>query len=333
LGLDVALNGGIPRGGLVQYMGEESSGKTTMTLKCCARIQKLYGNDAAIGWIAVEAFDKHWANTCGVSIPFSKAELMLMRKPDRERFKHVKSVGEFVLASAISGEDALQIAEEMIRSGIFQLVVVDSIAALPTTAELDKEMDEHTMTQLPRLVGKFLRKCYSAFNTKLENGSRNETAVILINQVRDVVGGYGHPEPKPPGGWALKHAAHATVRFKKGEVLKADSEDGKLAYGRRTKIRVEKSKIGPPLREAEFDFYFDEYGEFGPGDVDLVQELRIWGVKSGLVTQPTSSMTYQLDGRKFKGKAALETFLRKNPVVAEELRRNILRSLTTADAE
>lgn len=328
VGLDIALNGGVPRGAVTQFVGEESSGKTTMALKVCANIQWLYGEEASIAWIAVEGFDKHWANTVGVSIPFTKAELALMRKRDRERFESIKEVGRFVVASAISGEDALQIAEEMIRSGLFQVVVVDSIAALPTIAELDKTMDEHTMTQLPRLVGKFLKKCYSAFNTRLEGGSRNETAVLLINQVREKIGGYGHPEPDPPGGRALRHAAHATVRFKKGEVYK----DDKRAYGRRTKIRVDKSKIGPPLREAEFDFYFDDFKGFGPGDIDTVQELRIWGVHAELIEHPTNTV-YRLNGKKYQGKASMETFLRENSAVAQDLRHSIMKILTTGETE
>lgn len=331
LGLDIALNGGVPKGAVTQFMGEESSGKTTMALKVCANIQALYGHQASIAWIAVEGFDKHWANTVGVSIPFTKAELMMMRLKDREARKTIKEIGRFVVASAISGEDALQIAEEMIRSGLFQIVVVDSIAALPTLAELDKDMDEHTMTQLPRLVGKFLKKCYSAFNTRLEGGQRNETAVLLINQVREKIGGYGHPEPDPPGGRALRHAAHATVRFRKGEVYRTQGE-GKQPYARRTKIKVEKSKIGPPLKEAEFDFYFDDFGPFGPGDIDTVQELRVWGCHAGLIERP-SNTSYVYHGKKFKGKAALDAFLSTNSDVAEELRRGILKLLTTGETE
>jgi recombination protein RecA len=332
LGLDIALNGGLPRGAVVQMMGEESSGKTTMALKCCSNMQSLFGDEVSIAWIAVEGFDKEWANRCGVRIPFSKAELLLMRKKDRERWRDVKQVGEFVVSSAISGEDALEMAEAYIKSGLFHAVIVDSIAALPTIAELDKPMDEHTMTQLPRLVGKFLKKCYSAFNTRLEDGTRNKTAVILINQVREKIGGYGHPEPDPPGGRALRHAAHATVRFKKGEIYRIEDGGEKRAYGRRTKIKVEKSKIGPPHREAEFDFYFDDFGSFGPGDIDVFQELRIWGVRAGLIETPSNTV-YVFNGKKFKGKAAMDAHFATNLDVSEELRRTILRTLTSAEVE
>lgn len=334
LGLDIALNGGVPRGGIVQFMGEESSGKTTMALKVCATVQRLYGEEANIGWIAVEPFDKQWANQVGVSIPFTKGELKLMRPKDAARLKHVKEIGEFVVASAISGEDALQIAYEMTASGLFHLIVLDSIAALQPMAEVEKEMDEKTMGQLPRLVGQFLKKCYSAFNSELENGKRNETAVILINQVREKIGGYGHPEPEPPGGRALRHACSATVRFKKGEVFRAKDEDEEnskgRAYARRISIRVEKSKIGPPLRDAQFTFYFDAEAGFGPGDIDTGQELRRWGAHAELIQRP-SQLTYVFDGRKYK-KAALEKHLAQ-PHVAEPLRRDILRTLTTADIE
>jgi recombination protein RecA len=338
VGLDVALNGGLPKGMVVQYFGDESSGKSTLALKACVSVQQLYGPEACIGWIAVEPFDKQWANLVGVHIPFTKGELKLMRPQDQQRYANVRETGRFVVASAISGEDALQIAYEMIASGVFHLVVLDSIAALQPMAEVEKEMDEKTMGQLPRLVGQFLKKCYSAFNSELASGQRNETAVILINQVREKIGGYGHPEPEPPGGRALRHACGATVRFKKGEVLRAKKEAGDeesskgRAYGRRTKLRVEKSKIGPPYREAEFDFYFDDEGRFGPGDIDVAQELRRWGIHAGLILQPTNTK-YVLGKRAFTGKGSIEKHLAENPDAAEELRRGILKTLTTADVE
>jgi recombination protein RecA len=332
LGLDIALNGGLPRGMVTQYMGEESSGKTTLALKAAAMIQALYEEEASIGFVAVEGFNKHWANMCGLAIPFSRAELASMNEKDRKRYKDVEEVGDVTVASAISGEDSLEIAHEMIKSGAFHLVVVDSIAALSVEAELEKEMIEQTMGQLPRLVGKFLRKCYSAFNTELEDGSRNETAVLLINQVREKIGGYGHPAPEPPGGRGLRHAAAAIVRFQKSDLLRADVADEKRAYGRKIKIRVEKSKIGPPYREAEFEFYFDDQNGFGPGDIDSYQELRIWGIRAGLIHQTGNTM-FELDGKKLRGKAAVEAYLSDHMDRAAQLRREILRVLTSADVE
>jgi recombination protein RecA len=205
-------------------------------------------------------------------------------------------------------------------------------------AEVEKDMDEKTMGQLPRLVGLFLKKCYSAFNSEVEGGGRNETAVLLINQVREKIGGYGHPEPEPPGGRALRHAAGATVRFTKGEILrskadkKAEDNDKGKPVGRRTKIKVPKSKIGPPLREAEFDFYFDHEGDFEPGDIDTYQELRRWGVHAGLIDMPNNK-TYVYAGRKFQGKAAMESRLTSDPELAEKLRLEVLRTLTTAEVD
>ena len=336
LGLDVALNGGVPRGGVIQFMGEESAAKTTMALKVCGEVQKRFKDKTRIGWIAVEPFDKQWANQVGVSISFTKDELKLMRPSVREKFQGAKDIGKFVVASAISGEDALQIAYEMIASGLFHLVVVDSIAALQPMAEVEKDMDEKTMGQLPRLVGQFLKKCYSAFNSELEDGSRNETAVILINQVREKIGGYGHPEPEPPGGRALRHACGATVRFKKGEIIRGkkvgdEDNDKGPALGRRVKARVEKCKIGPPFREAEFDLYFvaDAERDFSPGDIDTFQELRRWGVHAGIIQTP-NTMSYVLAGRKLKGKAAVEKYLVSHPQTALQLRKDVLKTLTTS---
>ncbi len=329
LGLDVATNGGIPRGMITQFMGEESSGKTTMSLKTAGVLQDALGEDAAIAFIAVEGFDKQWANQCGCAVPFSKDELSRMNEGDRKIYSQVKEIGSFIVGQAHTGEDACQLAVEFVRSNKFQLVILDSVAALVPSAEEDKEMVEQTMGQSPRMMSKFTRLIFSAFNSNYDAG-RNQTALLLINQVRDMVGVYGHPEPGAPGGRALKHAAAVNVRFKKGQALVDDkkAKDEKYVYGRHTKIKVEKSKVGPPLREAEFDFYFQPANGFAPGDVDWVQELRIWGIRAGLIQQ-VNNMTYEFQGKRLKGKSELESYLRDDEKVSKNLRKNILQALTT----
>lgn len=328
LGLDIALNGGVPRGMITQFMGEESSGKTTMSLKTAGVLQDVLGDEASIGFIAVEGFDKKWANQCGCAVPFSKSELDRMNAGDRKIYSAVKEIGSFVVGQAHTGEDALQLALDMVRSNKFQLVILDSVAALVPSAEEEKEMVEQTMGQSPRMLSKFTRLIFSAFNSDYEDG-RNGTALLLINQVRDKVGTYGHPEPDAPGGRALRHAAAVNVRFKKGQVLSSEEKgEDKYNYGRTTKIRIEKSKVGPPLREATFDFYFQPANGYAPGDVDWIAELRVWGIRSELI-QKTSNVTYEFAQKKFKGKAELETFLRENPKVALKLRGDILQALTT----
>lgn len=328
LGLDIALNGGLPRGMFSQFMGEEASGKTTMALKCAGIVQDTFGDDAAIAFVAVEAFDKRWANQCGCAVPFSKAELALMSDEDQAVYEQVEAVGAFVVGQATTGEDALELGLKFIRSNRFQLVIVDSMAALVPAQEEEKEMAENTMGQLPRLIGKFLRKCYSAFNTQ-DEGTTNQTAVLLINQVREVIGTYGHPEPQAPGGRGLRHALACNVRFKRGDLLKEGEKGSSLIFGKRTKIRVEKNKVGPPFREAEFDFYFQPHGEFNPGDIDTIQEVRLWGVRAGLIEQ-TGQSTYAYGKTKFKGKDAVEAWLREHEDEAAELRESILAQLTTS---
>lgn len=327
LGLDIALNGGVPKGMVVQFMGEESAGKTTMAFKVAAGLQEEFGPDTVIAWVAVEGFDKKWANQCGCRIAFSAEELKLMSREEQNQFDMIETVGEFVLVQAVTGEDALEVALDFIRSGTCHLVVIDSIAALVPASEEEREMSENTMGKLPALVGKFLRKCGSALSARRE-GRRNETAIILINQVREVIGTYGHPEPQGPGGRSLRHWSVATVRFKKGEVLKAEESDEKMAYGKRTKIRVEKSKIGPPFREAEFEFYFRPHDGFAAGDINLYQEVRIWGTRAGTIEQ-TNNRTWEIDGKKIVGKDAVDQWLRDHPKECEVLRKNTLAALTS----
>jgi RecA/RadA recombinase len=195
-----------------------NSGKTTMAFKVAASIQQTLGADAAIAFISVEGFDKKWANECGCVVPFTKDELRVMTADERERFGDTDELGTFVVASAVTGEDALEVALRFIRSTKFHLVIIDSMAALVPESEHSREMGENTMGKSPAMIGKFLRKAGSAFAARGENDEPNETAVILVNQVRDVIGGYGHPAPQPPGGRALRHWPVASVRFIKGEL-------------------------------------------------------------------------------------------------------------------
>lgn len=328
LGLDIATNGGIPRGMISIFMGEEGSGKTTMALKVAGMVQERFGQDAAIGWVAIEPFDKKWANQCGAVIPLTPEELAAIPQQDRDFFD-VEETGAFVVGMATTGEDALELAVRMIQTGAFQLVVVDSIAALSPEVETEGEMSDQTMGQIPRLLGRFIRKCQSALNTRLDGGEANKTAILLINQVRDKIGGYGHPEPEPPGGRGVRHASVLTVRFKRGELLKDEEGGLKRIYGKRTKVRVEKCKVGPPYREAEFDFYFQTCEPFHPGDINREQELRLLGVQAGLIQQ-TSNVTYEAFGQKFRGKDAVEKWLREHPEDARTVEDQILQVLTTA---
>lgn len=328
LGLDIALNGGVPKGMITQFIGEESAGKTTMAAKVAAEIQQRKGEDAAIAWIAVEGFDKKWINMCGCRIAFQPSELRMMPKAEQEQFDWIETIGTFVVAQATTGEDALETALKFIRSNMFDLVVVDSIAALVPASEEEREMAENTMGKLPQLVGKFLRKCGSALSTPADEGTANQTAILLINQVRDVIGSYGHPEPQPPGGRALRHWSVATVRFKRGEILKAEDEEDKQAYAKRTKVRVEKSKIGPPYREAEFEFYFRSHNGFKAGDVNLYQETRIWATRAGVIQQ-LNNRTWEIEKHKIVGKDNVDQWLRDHPDICARLRKQTLHALTS----
>lgn len=334
LGLDIALNGGVPLGMITEMFGEESGGKTTMAMKICGTLQREMKDRASILWVAAEPFDKKWGNQCGASIPFSDKELKLLSPMDRKWAAKIKQVGTFALLQSKDGESALQTVVEATLTHQFQLIVVDSVAALQPAAEDEKDMDQKSMGGLPRLMSQFLRKMASAFNMKGEQGEFNETAVVLINQIRDQVGVYGHPEPYSPGGRALRHAAACRVRFKRAEIHK-DTTD-KTAYARRTRVKVEKNKVGSPFKEAEYDFYFDDHEtngiEFAPGDINVYEETRLWGVKHGVIEQ-VGNTNYSYKGKSFRGKAAVELWLFENPKVLVEIQDAILSLTTTSSKE
>jgi recombination protein RecA len=274
LPLDLALGvGGLPRGRIVEIYGPEASGKTTVCLAVIAEAQKLGGTAAFID--AEHALDPLWAQTLGV-----KLEDLLISQPD-------------------SGEQALEIAETLIRSGGVDVIVIDSVAALVPRAELEGDIGDSMMGVQARLMSQALRRLTSVI-------SKSKTVVMFTNQLRQKIGiMFGNPETTP-GGLAMKFYASVRLDSRKIESLK----DGDKVIGSRHRVRVVKNKVAPPFRIAEFDVMHDGISKEG-AIIDVGIEFNIL-TKSGAFIKYGTQMLGQ-------GKEATKMFLRETPKVAKEI--------------
>lgn len=274
LSLDIALGGGIPRGRVVEIYGPESSGKTTLTLHAIAQVQKLGGTAAFID--AEHALDPAYAKRIGVDI-----DNLLLSQPD-------------------NGEQALEIAETLVRSNAVDLVVVDSVAALVPRAEIEGDMGDSLPGLQARLMSQALRKLTGVIK-------KSNTTVIFINQIRMKIGVmFGNPETTT-GGNALKF--YASVRMDIRRI--AQIKQGDDIVGNRTRVKVVKNKIAPPFRQAEFDIMYNQ-GISVAGDVlDLAAE-------KGIVEKAGAWYAYK-DAKIGQGREATKKYLDDNPEVLEEL--------------
>jgi recombination protein RecA len=275
IGLDLALGvGGYPRGRVVEIFGPESSGKTTLALHAIAEVQKTGGVAAFID--AEHALDVSYARKLGVNL----TEL-LVSQPD-------------------TGEQALEIGEQLVRSGAVDLIVVDSVAALVPRAEIEGEMGDAHMGLQARLMSQALRKLTAVV-------SRNQATVIFINQIRMKIGVvFGNPETTT-GGHALKFYASVRLDIRRTGQLK----EGEQVVGNRTRVKVVKNKVAPPFREAEFDI------RYGVG-VDRLAEAVDLGVERGLVEK--SGAHYAIGGERVgQGRERVVEWLRANPAACEGL--------------
>ncbi len=280
LSLDVALGiGGIPRGRVTEIFGPESSGKTTLALHIIAEAQKMGG---IAGFIDAEhALDLSYARKLGLS-----TDDLLVSQPD-------------------TGEQALEIAEMLVRSGALDILVIDSVAALVPKAEIEGEMGDSHMGLQARLMSQALRKLTGTI-------SKSQTAVIFINQIRMKIGVmFGNPETTT-GGNALKF--YATIRMDIRRITQIKKDDG--VVGARTRVKVVKNKLAPPFREAEFDIL---YGE------GISREGDILDLGAGMGVVEKSGSWYSVDGERIgQGRENARIFLKDHPEVAESLRGKIL---------
>ncbi|GHT10161.1 protein RecA [Bacteroidia bacterium] len=283
VGLNAALGvGGYPRGRVIEIYGPESSGKTTLAIHAIAEAQKAGGIAAFID--AEHAFDRFYAEKLGVDV-----ENLWISQPD-------------------SGEQALEITEQLIRSSAIDIIVIDSVAALTPKAELEGEMGESKMGLQARLMSQALRKLTAAI-------SKTNTTCIFINQLRDKIGVmFGNPETTT-GGNALKFYASVRLDIRKGSPIK----DGEEVKGNQTKVKVVKNKVAPPFRKAEFDIMFGE-------GISKVGELVDLGADLGIIKKSGSWYSYN-DTKLAQGRDASKDCLRDNPELAEEIEAKVMEAL------
>ncbi|HHW83150.1 MAG TPA: recombinase RecA, partial [Actinomycetales bacterium] len=281
--LDVALGiGGLPRGRVVEVYGPESSGKTTVALHAVASAQKAGGIAAFID--AEHALDPEYARNLGVD-----TDALLVSQPD-------------------TGEQALEIADMLIRSGALDIIVVDSVAALVPKAEIEGDMGDSHVGLQARLMSQALRKLTGAL-------SATGTTAIFINQLREKIGVFfGSPETTT-GGRALKFYSSVRLDVRRIETLKEGTE----SVGNRTRVKVVKNKMAPPFKQAEFDIIYGEGISREGGLIDL-------GVDNGIVRKSGSWYTYEGD-QLGQGKENVRQFLKDNPALAEEIEKKILDKL------
>ena len=288
LSLDIALGiGGLPRGRIIEIYGPESSGKTTLSLHCIAEGQKDGGN---VAFIDVEhALDPVYAAALGVDV-----DSLLVSQPD-------------------TGEDALEIAEALIRSGAIDVIVIDSVAALVPKAEIEGEMGDSHVGLQARLMSQALRKLAGAI-------SKSNCVAIFINQLREKVGVvYGNPEVTP-GGRALKFYSSVRIDIRRVETLKVNGE----MIGSRTKAKVVKNKIAPPFKEAEFDIMY------GQG-ISRVGELLDLAVKADVVQKSGAWFNYG-DMRLGQGRDNVKELLRTNTELAQEIEQKLWENIDKVTA-
>ena len=290
LGLDLALGvGGLPRGRVIEIFGPESSGKTTLTLHAIAEAQKAGGIAAFID--AEHAFDRFYAEKLGVDI-----ENLVISQPD-------------------NGEQALEIADNLIRSGAIDIVVIDSVAALTPKSEIEGEMGDSKMGLHARLMSQALRKLTSTIN-------KTNCTVIFINQLREKIGVmFGNPETTT-GGNALKFYASVRLDIRRSTQIK--TTDGEVA-GNKTRVKVVKNKVAPPFRMAEFDIMY------GAG-ISKVGEIIDIGVDYEIIKKSGSWFSY-MDSKLGQGRDAVKRLLLDNPELMEELEEKIVNAIKLAKEE
>ncbi len=286
LGLDIALGvGGYPRGRVIEIYGPESSGKTTLAIHAIAEAQKAGGIAAFID--AEHAFDRFYAEKLGVN-----TDELLISQPD-------------------NGEQALEIADQLIRSAAVDIIVIDSVAALTPKKEIEGDMGDSNVGVQARLMSQALRKLTS-------NISKTNTTCIFINQLREKIGiMFGNPETTT-GGNALKFYASVRLDIRRVSQIK----DGEDVKGNQTRVKVVKNKVAPPFRKAEFDIMFGE-------GISKIGEIVDMGVEYGVVKKSGSWFSYG-DSKLAQGRDAVKNLLKENPDLADELKTKIMEAMKEA---
>lgn len=289
VGLDIALGiGGFPKGRIVEIYGPESSGKTTLAIHAIAESQKNGGIAAIVD--AEHAFDPYYAKNLGVD-----TDNLLISQPN-------------------NGEEALEVADHLIRSGAVDILVIDSVAALTPKAEIEGDMGDSRMGLQARLMSQALRKITSTI-------SKTNTCVIFINQLREKIGVmFGNPETTT-GGNALKFYSSIRIDVRRGTQIK----NGEEVIGNRTKVKIVKNKVAPPFRKAEFDIM---YGE----GISKLGEILDFGVDFDIIKKSGSWYSYG-DTKLAQGRDATLNILKDNPELCNEVEAKIIKQISGAEEE
>jgi len=285
IGLDVAMGvGGFPRGRVIEIFGPESSGKTTLAIHAIAEAQKAGGIAAIID--AEHAFDPSYARKLGVD-----TNELLISQPD-------------------NGEQALEIADNLIRSGAIDIIVIDSVAALTPKAEIEGEMGDSKMGLQARLMSQALRKLTASIN-------KTKTCCVFINQLREKIGVmFGNPETTT-GGNALKFYASVRLDIRRIGTIK----DGEESLGSHTRVKVVKNKVAPPFKKAEFDIMYNE-------GISKTGEIVDLGVELSIIKKSGSWFSYG-ETKLGQGRESVKNLLKDNIELAQELESKIMEALTT----
>ncbi len=282
LSLDIALGiKGFPKGRIIEIFGPESSGKTTLALHAINQSQKLGGFASFID--AEHAFDRIYAKKIGVNIK------------------------ELIISQPDNGEQALEIVDNLIRSGVIDIIVVDSVAALTPKSEIEGEMGDSKIGLQARLMSQALRKLTSSIG-------KSKSILIFINQLREKIGVYGNPEVTT-GGNALKFYSSIRLDIRKGNQIK----NGEKILGNRTKVKVVKNKLSPPFRIAEFDIM---YGE----GISKIGEILDIGVDLGILKKNASWFSYR-DIKLGQGRDSVKEFLKNKENIINEIQKNIYKNI------
>lgn len=289
IGLNYALGvGGFPRGRIIEIYGPESSGKTTLAIHAIAEAQKKGGTCALID--AEHAFDRFYAEKLGVDV-----NNLLISQPD-------------------NGEQALEIAEQLIRSSAIDVLVVDSVAALTPKSEIEGTMGDRNVGLQARLMSQAMRKLTGSI-------ARTNTCCIFINQLREKIGVMFGPSETTTGGNALKFYASVRIEIRPSTSIK----DGDDILGKKTKVKVTKNKVAPPFRRAEFDIMFGE-------GISRSSEILDLGVDYGIIKKSGSWFSYN-DSKLAQGRDAAKQVIKDNPELSEELEKKIMDALSNTSEE